>query len=468
YTQEMEEYIEKEYPSFTKEDKSKILLQYLHQHIKAHLTAFDPLYLSYIQLRLVRMMSNRRPYVLTAADILKAGLQLNFEADNFYSQLNQCLYQCLQAAVSEDILAEFVNKLRQWVESHPGQPLEQFQSEFIASPEPSTPALTLKPRKPLSKNDPEYWDTIIRTNYYFNNYQTPEEAMKMTDSKPSQRKRVRKYLTVACLSMFLLIGGAWLRSTGLAGRITGTYGTDAINVTNSAAMSKTTRSDGSVAVKLQVEKGRKPDLTAYASNTGFVRSKYVNRSGGVHKVAVARGINTRKVNEAGLPELGTVIVGYKEVVKANQVQKVPVRQAFVNKLRMKAFAKLVPKPGPPAGEAYTVAETLESSERLSQIESNATALSNESPNQAGAVVGVIPSSARTVTVDPRVIPAGSKLYIKFPEEYQDLNGVYTAAVSRTENQSQGVDIHFGEELDEKLRTKLEKFDSSDVEVYILK
>jgi 3D (Asp-Asp-Asp) domain-containing protein len=60
---------------------------------------------------------------------------------------------------------------------------------------------------------------------------------------------------------------------------------------------------------------------------------------------------------------------------------------------------------------------------------------------ARAIVG------RTVAVDPSVIPLGSMMFISFPAEYSDLDGVYTAEDTGRLIKGDAIDIFFGEDLE---------------------
>ena len=52
---------------------------------------------------------------------------------------------------------------------------------------------------------------------------------------------------------------------------------------------------------------------------------------------------------------------------------------------------------------------------------------------------------RTVAVDPRVIPLGSRLQISFPPEYAYLDGIYIAEDTGRLIQGDEIDIFFGED-----------------------
>lgn len=52
---------------------------------------------------------------------------------------------------------------------------------------------------------------------------------------------------------------------------------------------------------------------------------------------------------------------------------------------------------------------------------------------------------RTIAVDPKVIPIGSRVYITFPEEYSGMDGIYRAEDTGRLISGNSVDIFFGED-----------------------
>ena len=60
---------------------------------------------------------------------------------------------------------------------------------------------------------------------------------------------------------------------------------------------------------------------------------------------------------------------------------------------------------------------------------------------ARAVVG------RTVAVDPTVIPLGSRMFISFPVEYSDLDGIYMAEDTGRLIKGDSIDVFFGEDME---------------------
>lgn len=77
--------------------------------------------------------------------------------------------------------------------------------------------------------------------------------------------------------------------------------------------------------------------------------------------------------------------------------------------------------------------------------------------------------SRTVAVDPKIIPLGSVLYIKFPEEYSFRDGLYVADDTGGAIKGKRVDIFFGEdpEGERKIEDLADKFGIQPVRVYVL-
>ena len=56
---------------------------------------------------------------------------------------------------------------------------------------------------------------------------------------------------------------------------------------------------------------------------------------------------------------------------------------------------------------------------------------------------------RTVAVDPEVIPLGSRVFIIFPQEYSELDGIYIAEDTGLLIKGEAIDIFFGEDKSDK-------------------
>jgi len=78
-------------------------------------------------------------------------------------------------------------------------------------------------------------------------------------------------------------------------------------------------------------------------------------------------------------------------------------------------------------------------------------------------------AGRTVAVDPKVIPLGSRLKITFPEEYCHLDGIYIAEDTGRMIKGSSIDIFFGEDNkgSSDINDKAMKFGVRSVEVTIL-
>lgn len=60
--------------------------------------------------------------------------------------------------------------------------------------------------------------------------------------------------------------------------------------------------------------------------------------------------------------------------------------------------------------------------------------------------GMSREDAMSVAVDKKVISLGTKLYLEFPEEYEHLNGIYTARDTGSAVKGNKIDIYMGEDL----------------------
>ena len=77
---------------------------------------------------------------------------------------------------------------------------------------------------------------------------------------------------------------------------------------------------------------------------------------------------------------------------------------------------------------------------------------------------------RTVAVDTSVIPLGSRLYIKFPEEYSNLDGIYYAEDTGSKVKGNIIDIFLGEDKigESIIHKKADNFGRRRVEVSLIK
>lgn len=69
----------------------------------------------------------------------------------------------------------------------------------------------------------------------------------------------------------------------------------------------------------------------------------------------------------------------------------------------------------------------------------------EHPQYGITSSGTKATAGRTIAVDPRVVPLGSRVHISFPQEYSHLDGVYIAEDTGRLIQGDEIDIFFGED-----------------------
>ncbi len=84
--------------------------------------------------------------------------------------------------------------------------------------------------------------------------------------------------------------------------------------------------------------------------------------------------------------------------------------------------------------------------------------------------GVYATKGRTVAVDPKVIPLGTKLKIEFDEPYTYLNGEYIAEDTGGAIKGNWIDIFFGEDKqgERKVYNECIQFGMRSVKVYLIK
>jgi 3D (Asp-Asp-Asp) domain-containing protein len=79
-------------------------------------------------------------------------------------------------------------------------------------------------------------------------------------------------------------------------------------------------------------------------------------------------------------------------------------------------------------------------------------------------------TGRTIAVDPSVIPLGSRVFLDFPAEYQDLNGWYIAEDTGAKVKGDRIDVFFGEDRDgqTEIFKRAQRFGVQMVEAYVMK
>ena len=96
--------------------------------------------------------------------------------------------------------------------------------------------------------------------------------------------------------------------------------------------------------------------------------------------------------------------------------------------------------------------------------------SRNHPEYGITASGIRAKTNRTVAVDPKVIPLGTYLYIEFPEEYSDRNGIYVAEDTGSAIKGNKIDIFLGEDKpgENTINKECFKFGKQQVKVFILK
>lgn len=84
-----------------------------------------------------------------------------------------------------------------------------------------------------------------------------------------------------------------------------------------------------------------------------------------------------------------------------------------------------------------------------------------------SLAGYSREQAMSVAVDPRVIPMGSKLHIKFPAPYEHFNGVYTARDTGGAIKGKKIDIFMGDFKQKRTHSSVNAFGVRSIEVTLL-
>ncbi|HYH03601.1 MAG TPA: 3D domain-containing protein [Bacillota bacterium] len=464
-TEALEQYITNEYPDLTKDDANKVLIQYLQQQIEEHLTLFDPKYQPFIKFRLVHNIITRRPYEITAEDVFKACLHLNVGIESFYRDLTNWLDQNLGGSIAIAELAAYVDQLRRLLMEHPEQPLDELLQTIILPASLVTNPETIAQEKTEVNPEPVADTTRMSPGlFYIDDIvgAASESVEPVNATFPGKHKGVQ-FAAAAGICLLLLAGSIWGARSYLE-RISSQPRLARTTVPVVAALPDTSTGDE----KLK----NHPVNPCRVSRGNPVSRSYIRKT-----LITNLGDTGRPKPDQSTTELNPenrVIVGYEDVAVNNTTTRIPVIQTFTDKLEMRAFAYGVAKKS--SYENGIVDAKNMKNEKSDNLEQNGVSVKTDKPDQNGInpplanTLGSKPGKFRTVAVDPKVIAPGSRLYIKFAQEYQDLNGIYIAGEPRTENQGKRIDLLFGEttEDNDEVKKSIEAFGSRDVEVYVLK
>jgi 3D (Asp-Asp-Asp) domain-containing protein len=445
----LEQYLKNESAALSAEERRKVAENYFQKLLDGHLSYFKRQYRSAIYRQLFQNVGEKQFYTVTAADILKTCLQMNFDFDDFYRAIVKwiCSYPFNEA--SPAAIAGLVAKLRQMLDQQPemdwGQLFQMVKQQ---------PALTweelLRAEQLWTKPTPEatvaespnylgeglmLGETLPKDSLYFND----PEWVDVAATREFQKQVFKRTIPVASFGLVILaVAGLWL------------------TIAHTSQKEPQVRLEGSIASTEPVVKnisrpGKLKFQKEYINNIRIKRRLIVNRS----RVARQTAALKRKVRAADLPSDNseniplkttkpsaeqTVVIGYTEAIKGNSTVKIPLVQPFSAKLNLKVNAYISDN----SNENMTAAKDA----------------------AAGEVQTI---KRRTVAVNPKVIPPGSRLFIKCPAEYQNLDGVYIAEAAKSDTSGNQINITMLKENGNETRDADNRvvFQNREVVVYVL-
>jgi 3D (Asp-Asp-Asp) domain-containing protein len=453
----LEQYLKNESAALSAEERRKVAEAYLQELLGGHLVHFNRQYLPAIYRQLFRNVGENHSCTVTAADILKACLQLNFDLDDFYRETVKwiCSYPFNEA--SPAAVAGLVAKLRQMLDQQSKMDWGQLLQVVIQQPAltweellraeqlwtESTPETTAAESQNHLGDGLELGEAFPKDSLYFN---SPEWVDAAAATREFQKQVFRRTIPVASFGLIILAAaGLWLAiahplqvpSAGSVASI--------IHQTGPESEAKPGVKNKSLPGKIKFQK-------KYINDIRTKRRLIVNRSRAARQMEVLkkkiRASNIPSDNSVDIPvktakpsAAQTVVIGYMEAIKDNTTVKIPLAQSFSAKLNLKVTAYISDN----SNENITIA-------------------SQDAAAGEGQTI-----KSRTVAVNPKVIPPGSRLYIKYPAEYQNFDGVYIAEATKSETSGNQINITMSNENGNETKDARSRvaFQNREVEVYVL-
>jgi hypothetical protein len=392
---EVESYIATQYKDVSPEEVNTILNRYLQQKIEQELTQFYPKYLLYVRFRLILNVLSRRPYRIMAIDILKACMQLDIQSDDFYIDLKNWMTSFNFPTVSETEIDAFITQLRLLrTQGHPELSYDElFQTDnFLSATEHTAPTIQNEAIS-TSETGNESFDSSVKISLDELGWNSSESE---EPSPPKRLFTITKIVLagIAGLLMSICIG-MWL-----------TLSYNKESAQKVAAHPPIQRPAGEPEVSNQTSETAK-DI-AYPARVGTIGTNNIaNRSrvsaypaSTPETVEPEKGQN--KNSESKVEK--SVITDYQEVTTDGATSKVPVFQNFSTKLVMQVHGYSPALKDNMSGSEYSPGDT--------------------TPGKTKTA-----TQGKTIVVDANTISPGSRVYLKFPQEYHHLNGVYLAESS---------------------------------------
>jgi hypothetical protein len=425
----VESYITTHYSTFSDEDTHKIMIHYLQQKMERDFSCFDPKYIGYVRSRLIQNVLGRRPYRIMAIDILKACMQLNVQFDDFYTGLRKWIFSLNCAAVSEDDIDRFIAQLRRLMRDHPElsfDELIQTKKHLFANTESVSLTVPI-PTESFSRAKSESFSSTVKLfldELDWNPLEADEPA-------PPKRLFTATKMILAGIAGLLLSAatGIWLTLSfdkEPARRVAShPWNQHAVAQAQPTKETSLSRDENTLPVRI-------------GANNIVNRSRTLVRS---TPLPDTTELEKKPEKSDKLPEIKSVIIDYEEVSKDGIVSKVPVSHNFSKKLVTRV--------------------------RIYSGSSDNNATGNEdlgddkSPDKAKETAKI-----KTVVAESDTLTPGSRVYLKFPQEYRYLNGVYFTETPDAANGD--IQISIASKDDHPVKEGMvPTFDCDQVEVYVL-
>lgn len=442
--EEYRQYLTVNYPQLTSGDMERVLEQVINQTLDNYLIQFSVEYRRQLKELLLESLMGIQPFAVYASDILKAGLKLAYQSPEFYNEIAAWIGQFEFADISRETAVNYILHHNELSNQPVGSPYSVLGQENTPSqgvmPEDSPTVL-------FSAVDPKQWATAVEpekcqnplgfTAGFDNPYCIDDETMEKESADSGDfylnlvtrfesiekmlklyfRKNRVKYgkSAIAVLMIILTLGAClWLFNNHTRAK----ENLEAPALPLKAPLAGT----NPVTATVQTPKHNQPPEDGIASSQ--VKPDY-NRPSPIPAAP------------------NTIIGGYIKMKTSQGIQEVPVRRYFERKLRIKATA-------------YDLS-----------IASCGKDINH--PEYGITRTGTRAKRGRTIAVDPRIIPLGRKVYIKFPPKYSHMNGIYVAEDTGSKIKGYRIDIFLGEDRDGNVAVKREarRFGHRKVEVYLL-
>jgi hypothetical protein len=420
----VESYIATQYSNFAEEDVHKILIHYLQQKMERDFSYFDPKYLSYIRSRLIQNILDRRPYHIMALDILKACMQLNIQFDDFYAGLRKWMLSLNITAVTEGEFDRFITQLRRLMREHPELSFDELiqTKKHLLITKPAPQALQIQAES-LPQTKKESFNTTVKL--FLDEFDwNPLESDDSTPPKPLFT--VTKVILAGMAGLIISVAAGILLTLSYDKKPT------------QKVASRPWTQNATVQAQIPSDTSVSHDETTLPVRNGA--NNIVNRSRALVRstpVPDSDELQNKPNKSSELPEIKSVIVDYKEVTKDGTTSKVPVIHNFSKKLTTRI-----------CGYSRRPNENASDNENPADDQTKETA------------------KGATVSVDSSTVAPGSRVYLKFPQEYHYLNGVY---LTETPDLADGdTQISIIPKGDHPVKEGMvPSFDCDQVEVYVL-